>query len=656
MSPASIPNPFMTHKVDDTVLLPKGNVPELHADVLGRCTGYLSDAVSAQHGIGLLVVGQPGSGKSHLIAQFRHQIHALPRTVLAAIYMKGAFAGSFWRHVRERLVVELLRPYPSEHQAHGENGLMRILRNRFPEWNASARVSSGGIWEILRGKMKNNKDLKYHLDEFTTANDIDYAFQQVLPKVEDPKLARVANHWLRGKQLGEDDLKSLGLAPNFPSEQQQEIDSRNVVLSLLRLCAECTTLTICFDEVEAIQAGTCDSMALKQFAALVTDLVGESGPRFIATFIRLHTEEALRTHSESSNFQKIAQFKAEIPPITWEQTVRLTLCRLVAEPLCKAARSNHPANQYWPLNEAFLRTIFDEYKLGLTPRHLVRACAVAFERFKEGKSIEPIIKPDPKNRVTGGVSPPSPPIAPPPPPDLRPPWKDALFRIWTKNRKQKLEKIQGVQFDSVMGIGLPWLAELLDVAVKRDCTIPEHLGDVNLLFRSTASDRQALGISFCNHSPSLLWRRLDKLLNQWTDPKRKTLARLVVLRFDSPALSAAAQARMDALTKSGVQVIFLGKELLAELAAFQALFTAAQNGDITDAGKPIEICQYTEWAKENLTVSVTKFLNDIFPKTGTLPTTKLTSPPPSTSPSTKSPQPELPLMTTASRKTASKAR
>src|SRR5207302_1583925 len=85
----------------------------------------------------------------------------------------------------------------------------------------------------------------------------------------------------------------------------------------------------------------------------------------------------------------------------------------------------------------------------------------------------------------------------------------------------------------------------------------DHLGDVNLLFHPQSRSDKSVGISFCNHQPRSLWRRLDRLLGQWGAAKGKLLGVLVVLRSVTEQTSGAAQDRLNALVRAGVQVILV---------------------------------------------------------------------------------------------------
>jgi hypothetical protein len=198
-----------------------------------------------------------------------------------------------------------------------------------------------------------------------TETGFDYKLLKVLPRFVTRELSTIAQSWLRGQQLAEDDFKKLGLPPEFPSDLEQELISRNVVLSLLQLAGEQTALVIVFDEVEAIQTRQDDGEVLGKFAKVATELIGEAGPRVVVTSIRPMTHLALTKSIEVSNMQKMTQHVANIPPLDWEQTVRIYRARLGAEPTCQAARAQYPQDPDWPLSTsasfiAFLESSLSE--------------------------------------------------------------------------------------------------------------------------------------------------------------------------------------------------------------------------------------------------------------------------------------------------------
>jgi hypothetical protein len=351
----------------------------------------------------------------------------------------------------------------------------------------------------------------------------------------------------------------------------------------------------------------------------------------VATFIRPNLFLELTKAVEASNLQKMGQDRTAIPPLIWEQAVRLTKARLEAEPSCRSARLDYPDNSYWPLNEEFVQKVFETNKRSLTPRHLIRACAVEFERLqngnavreeageegivsvtKTGKKIPSASRNGKASKGENGLDITFDPIDDPPPPPLS---DDKEFvKMWEKQRQKYVKKPQEIKFDKTMAIGLPWLVHLTQVPLvwlqePEDCP-----GDVNLLFQSKGRARKLLGVSFCNHEPRALWRRLDRVLAQWTAATGKTLHSLVVLRAVAERTSEASEARLKSLAQAGARVVRVESQPLAELAAYQAMLTAAQTGDLTRSGKPVAVVEYDAWVKENLSGAVKEFLDLIFAK------------------------------------------
>jgi len=623
MIQSALRNPFLAIKVDDTATLPPGDVPELHESVPEKCRLTLAQAQESGQSIGLLVIGEAGSGKSHLIARLRKELATNTRVVPAAISLRGAFAGRLWRHLRACFVAELLRPYP---ESDGRNGLLRILHNRFPKW-CSAPNPEGGFLRVLGVNTKTS--LQVHLDEFAKTCRLDYPLQKVLSKLDNPQLLPRVHAWLRGQQLEAADLAALGLPAVFPSEQEQETMAREVVLSLFRLAGTATTLFLCFDEVEAIQAGSYDAASLRQFTTLVTDLLAETGPRVVATFIRpnLHLEAAKVV--EHANLQKLGQERTALPIITWEQAVRLTKARLEAEPTCRSARLDHPQHDFWPLSREFLEKEYKANKRRLTPRHLIRACAVEFQRIQKEVFTTDLLPDISANGLSAQREKPyreqtSPsetkaaendtiidldPITAPPSSD-----DHEFVRMWEKQRKKYLKQAEEVKFDRTLAIALPWLVDLTQLPLIW-IQEPEDLpGDVNLLFQSKRRGRKQLGVSFCNHNPRLLWHRLDRLLVQWKAAKGKTLDGLVILRARAERTSEASEIRLAKLAHAGARVIRVEPQPLAEVAAYQAMLMAAQTGDLTRRGKPVDVGAYDDWVKATLSSAVKEFLDLVLEK------------------------------------------
>ena len=147
----TLPNPFIVHRADDTLELPPGDVPELRAEAIRKAREAVQDAARTRSPVGLAVVGEPGSGKSHLLGHLRQLYAADRRTVFCVASLFKVHAGNLWRATRRKLVADLLRPHGPESDC--ADGLLRLLANRFPDWAQAARGTGGRLtWQWGRAK------------------------------------------------------------------------------------------------------------------------------------------------------------------------------------------------------------------------------------------------------------------------------------------------------------------------------------------------------------------------------------------------------------------------------------------------------------------------------------------------------------------------
>lgn len=582
-----LPNPFSVHKADDTVTLPAGDVPDLHAAVVRDCLAAVTRAEQARQTIGVTVVGEAGSGKSHLLARLRRHFAAVPRVVFAAVRLTNAYSGRLWRPLQTQLVGELLRQYPEPGNA--ANGLLRLLRNRFPEWATSAGATAGNLLSWLLGRSP-DADLGPHLEEADPDCSLHLGLVRALSQLGRTSSTRLALAWLRGQSLTDDDLQRLGLPVADTSEQEQEAQAQDVVLSLLRLAAGTTTVVLCFDEIEAIQAGSRDTGVLCQFGTMLTTLLAQQGPLAVVTSVRPMLYMELRKAAEVSHLQKIAQVVTAMPVITLEEARGLARARLDAEPILRELRARRPDEPDWPFAPTFLSALHQQERRSLMPRQLIMACRAELERLKAGKPVEAA-------RPAGrrGVS---------------------FFESWARRRDRALASPQEASFEEVMSRALPWLADLTGASLVRGDVVPMGLRDVDLVFLPRHDGQRQLGISFCNQRPGVLRWRLPRLMKQWREAKGgDTLGELVILRSAAAEDETTdfARQQLTELQTAGARTLVVGAALLAELTAFQSLLVAAQGGLLTNQnGGVIDTSQYDAWAKGNLTVAVWRFLDVLF--------------------------------------------
>lgn len=593
MTLTGLPNPFGADFVKDPWQAVPGHVPEVQRAALERWKQLIDQVEKSGVSASLMVYGEAGSGKTHLLSQVREGYVAAARPAPLVWAKQETSVSQIWRNLRRCLFRDLLRT-----TGNGPTALDCLLSGRFPGWTP-AGVGREGIAGVIFGRTPAYQVLARLLDDMDRTKRPDRATRAVLAKLYDPASASAARDWLYGEELEPEALTALGLPATGLADADREQQSREVVKSICRLTAANSPLCICFDQVEGLQAGTNDTASLVDFSKVAFELVEEpSAAVLVVTLIQPHVLQALEATAHQAYIHRIKQHVANIPSLSWEQAVAVALARLEAVEVVRRERHQHQ-DKYWPVGEGFVRKLYDGNAYSLTPRHLIRACRDEFARLQHGSAgpVVPARGGNAGDTSTGGPG--------------QPP-ADDLAAGWLTARNNFLAKPQSVQFDRVIEIGLPFLIELTQTPLVRIKDANPALGDVSLLFQPTDGGRKPIGVSCCNHDPRSLWRRLDRLLDQWMATSGKSLGTLVVVRSAVPPPTPAAQTRLDTLAKAGVRVLLVDHTPLASLAAYQLMLTSAHNGKLARGGKTVEVSEYTAWAKSHQSEAALTFFEQVF--------------------------------------------
>ena len=467
----------------------------------------------------------------------------------------------------------------------------------FPGW--TDEPYEGSIFIKIFGVTPPSEVLDYKLEEYATNNEISYELRKVLPKLyhRDNRLANTARYWLEGKKMGGSDLNKLGLSPQDLNDAELEDSARDVVLSLSRLASPKVTLLVCIDEIEGMLSGLDDRAIIRSFTKSITSWIHEEGQRLFVTFLRSDTVGKLQVNGEPSHVQKMSQTTLTLEPLSWEDAIKIVNARLNIIPEWKELRKEHLQNQFWPLEESWLRDLYKRESDVLTPRHLIRACMVEVDRFLKGTG-------GPTGRGGGG-----PIIDPPPSLPL-----DAILQSkWDKQRATYLKKTASIHFDPVVEHTLRWLVGICDAPHTLADSIDKSIGDVNLVFKGAKAKNSTIAVSLCDQELKSLWHRLKRLVEQQQKGKAdKLFDKLFILRAKKSRMTDTAQKYLDQLEQGGATIYYLEQQQLVELATYHFMQTHMQKGEYTFDGKPVDAAVFNQWAKENLSSSVKEFAQSIF--------------------------------------------
>ncbi len=588
-----IVNPFQGAIVQDAWENPRLDVPEIHAEQFELCRQAVASVFRTGRSSSLLLLGERGSGKTHLLARLRRNFLAQQesqpggaRRVVFVAFRLQTNPGMIWRHLRRRFVDDLLRATLGE-----DSQLDRLLTTRL----ASAAQAEGDPmtwWREQRDSAHSVDELESRLDDLFTrigqSVTLDHALTKVLIHWLMGRHRPLARAWLRGEALSVADLNKLGLATSGEDEWTAEDQAQQLVLGLCHLAGDAFCLVFCFDQVEALQLHSQDPSGLAAFGKAVTCLHDETHNVAMISCIQSALHLPLLDAVHGSEMDRISSWKrggGTLNTLPWSLAKRLIAARLDAQPALAEWRKGR--NGVWPLDETVLRPMANQPDFHA--RKLLAACAEQFEQWRTGQ-------------------------APPP----RTP-AEFLHEAWEQRVEQARTQSEPAATDEVLQHGLPLLADLPGDERWR-LQDASHLRDVDLLLEG---DDGRVAVSVCNQNTKALWRRLARLREQLQAAAGKPpFDKLVLLRdprLPIPASAKTTRQVLEELTAERASYVTPSLEVLAALDALRRLLADAQAGDLANRGEALAAADVKQWLVRHLPEDLRGFRDDLFARPDVAP-------------------------------------
>jgi hypothetical protein len=569
----SISNPFRSAIVADPWHWDVIDVPEIHKDAFDLCRHALEHVRLHHQSTSVLLYGEAGSGKTHLLARLQAYLAGLltnygvaPPAVFVSVRLQTS-PQMIWRYLRNRFGEDLLRP-----TLDGRSQLERILLPRlgaiYPE------IGEPRVWiERLQSQARSHPQA---VEEMAEA--LDRLDQQAL--LNDRDLVTVLGHlllglhrrdaraWLRGESLPEAALSRLGV--NTAQDDAPEERSRRLVLSLTRLTGSDIPLVFCFDQVEALQSHPDDIAGLLKFGQMASDLHDSTRNVLIISCILTQFFLRLDQLLISSDRDRLVEFGARLlSPLIPQQAERLVEARLNANTeLCRLRPVG--AGRFWPLHQSDIDEAMRQKKD--TPRALLSFCAEKFEAVWRPELFE-----------------------------TKPPVADFLFQ----NVEERLEAATATattdQTDQILTHGLPLLLRLVDPRWELKATT--RFRDADLVFES---EHGRINVVLCNHRnmtslASLLRRIREQVKEQVLE--EQTREKFILIRDARLPIGTHAKKtreHREQLLAQGFHWITASAEMIAALDALRGLLSDAKAGDLSNGGESITPASVQEWLSANL--------------------------------------------------------
>jgi hypothetical protein len=311
----AFPNPFgpsVAHPQDDH----QGDVPEINSEAFEACQRLVQDVAAGGFSAALTILGDAGTGKTHLIGRVRRWLEAQHENFFVFVRMETSPSG-IWRHLRRQIGVSLLRA-----NASGVCALDRLLQHR-----------------------------KNDLETFADRDLI-----IVLENLLEGRQVRDCAAWLRGEGLPDEVLSSLRLSVPGPEDDPEAI-SRHIVAAICELIRP-GVVVFCLDQIEAVRSSPDDRDGPHAIGKVVSCLIDETRNASVicceqSSFIIL-MEQIL----DGATKDRVLGRRAPIHPLSWEQAQRLIAARFDTVPELAADRAAHGG--CWPLVESQIREVFKD--------------------------------------------------------------------------------------------------------------------------------------------------------------------------------------------------------------------------------------------------------------------------------------------------------
>jgi AAA ATPase domain len=587
-------NPFRNSIVNNPWQPPETDIMTIHQAAFALCCQAMADLRQHHSTASVLIHGEAGSGKTHLLARFRSYIAreaqangpgGLQEAVFIAVRLQTG-PQMMWRHLRLQLAGDLLR-------GESESQLERLLLHRL----TTAGLVTGDAHTWLAEKRREARDnnapipeLEKLLDQLSRSSngqlgfgyDLFTALGHLL--LDQHKYAAAA--WLRGDSLPESVQKQL-----FDSDRQDDENdldpeerARRVVLALSNLATADMPMVFCFDQLEALQIDPRDTAGLFAFGQMVTELNAGTQHVLIISCTQSMFMNTLKDLMSGANYARLHTFGiASLSPLDWKEATLLIEARLNSVPII-AARRTLEANQLWPLSENDIRTIF--IHSACTARQLLNHCANLFEAIRSGDREAPVI-------THASI-------------------EQFLEQTW-EERKQKAQAASAPRSTSktedIVIQGLSLLTNLISNNWRRaDHNRPR---DIDLLFETADG---SVGISICNstHGYSLC-RKLERLSGQVT---QRRVSKLFLLRDSRLKISPGAvrtRELKDQIITQGAHWVEPTEEALAALDALRQLLSDAKSGALANGGDTVASETVEEWLVASLQEELNRTLEEFLP-------------------------------------------
>ena len=549
-------NPFRNTIVIDPWDAAEIDVQEINAAAFRLCIEALESVRHEKRSTSVLLHGEPGSGKTHLLNRIRAHVKTQTQLHLFVSVRLQSSPHRFWRYLRSCLIDNLIKP-----DKKGKTQLERLIGVRLYRTYRKTRVTDLDEYRKILASL------------FVKSNPSSNLCRALELMVRRKHLLDAIS-WLKGESLPESSMKKLDLVQEAETEADPEDHAREFVLGIMNLAGPSIPVVFCFDQVEALQRykqGDIDS--LYKFGQAIGTLHDKSRNMLLVSCIQSFFLDVLKTAIMSSDYDRLAARTQTLNPLNVDQAIDLASARLKA---FKATRREKTA--------VLLKTLKSDLRefvgtRGEVARKVLSRCANSFDSWQlETPIIDTVRTID-----------------------------EFLVEEKEVRTEKALEAYSPEKTDDVFQGSVPVVLNVMDERwTEEDKDRPM---DMDIVLKGP---NRRIGISLCNQKNMVsLAGRFRRLLKQLPDSK---LDRLILVRHPNLPISKNAKKTrhyLEILQAQKALFIQPDTELMATLEALRTLFADAKSGDLANADETLGDGVVREWLKRNLDGQLLNFMEDL---------------------------------------------
>jgi hypothetical protein len=568
---SDIPNPFLQDRVDSPWQESFQDVPEINRTAFQSIQNSIKAVYQGNQSRGLILHGEPGSGKTHLLQRLRFFTQKEPRTWF--IYVPP-FPGPnrFWRHLLERFFYDICqRSKLADNQLSG-----KPLIEEGPGQGPLTQIEEALTRHLLGKPLSSTQELaRLWADICKQDAPGEPLFRRLTPTFNkltvqfrlEPDVMRVIRHYLTwnnrsiayafllGRDLPEEELHLLGVTQSLDDEDR----ARQAVITFCRLAGEHFTIILAFDQIEGLQLRLDDLDGLRAFANNIVDLMSQGRNLLILSAAQTYFLDTLKKSMHVAFYDRIAQDESILTTMIKEPAKSLIELRLRAqEEIGRLQKGDPKRGPLWPFTAKEIEKLVPVG--GVSARRLIKEARQLFDGKRD--------------------------VRPPPSPDLGSHWKEQ-FEEELKKPITRLD--EGVYEDGLL--------KLLEVKPPQGYRV--HRGTERDLHVLLERDKDKVGISVSNsENMTSLARQLKRLQDLIAGGK---VARLIFLRDARLPIAPTAtvtQQRLKDLKKSGMQVVRPPAEAYAALNVLRQLWNQAAENDLVIGDSSVPMGELKSWLAE----------------------------------------------------------